>query len=82
MSGNDWKSPEFWIEALTGSVTAVIAILVSRGLLSEAEGQLWLQLAAAVIGPVAIIVLGVVAKSYIGHMSNVRAARLQAGIRE
>lgn len=79
---NDWKSPEFWIAALTSIVTAVVAILVARGLLAEAEGQLWIQLAAAVIGPVAIIILGVVARSYLGHMTQVRMARLTAGIRE
>ena len=79
---NDWKSPEFWIAALTSIVTAVVAILVARGLLAEAEGQLWIQLAAAVIGPVAIIILGIVARSYLGHMTQVRMARLTAGIRE
>lgn len=79
---NDWKSPEFWIAALTSIVTAVVAILVARGLLDEAEGQLWIQLAAAVIGPVAIIILGIVARSYLGHMTQVRMARLTAGIRE
>lgn len=79
---NDWKTPEFWIAALTSIVAAVVAILVARGLLSEAEGQLWLQLAAAVIGPVAIIVIGIVARSYIGHQTQVRMARLTAGLRE
>lgn len=79
---NDWKSPEFWIAALTSIVTAVVAILVTRGLLSEAEGQLWIQLAVAVIGPVAIIVLGLVARSYLDHMTQVRTARLHAGLRE
>ncbi|CUS06415.1 exported protein of unknown function (plasmid) [Candidatus Promineifilum breve] len=79
---NDWKSPEFWIAALTSIVTAVVAILVARGLLDAAEGQLWIQLAAAVIGPVAIIILGIVARSYLGHMTQVRMARLTAGIRE
>ena len=58
---NDYKSPEFWISALTGIVTAVIAVLIARGLLTEAEGQLWAQLAAAIIAPVAIVVLGMVA---------------------
>ena len=79
---NDYKSPEFWITALTGIVTAVIAVLIARGLLTEAEGQLWAQLAAAIIGPVAIVVLGMVAKSYTAHMTQVRVARLTAGVRE
>ena len=72
---NDWKTPEFWITALTTIVTAVVAILVARGLLSEAEGQLWIQLAVAVIGPVAVIALAIIARSYIGHQTAVRTAR-------
>ena len=79
---NDYKTPEFWISALTGIVTAAIAVLIARGLLTEAEGQLWAQLAAAIIGPVAIVVLGMVAKGYTSHMTAVRVARLTAGVRE
>lgn len=79
---NDYKTPEFWITALTGIVTAIVAVLIARGLLTADEGQLWIQLAAAIIGPVAIIVLGIVAKSYTGHMTAVRVARITAGLRE
>jgi uncharacterized membrane protein len=79
---NDWKTPEFWITALTSIVVAVVAILVARGLLTQAEGELWVQLAAAIVGPVAVIVLGLVARGYQAHQTQVRVARLTAGLRE
>lgn len=78
---NDYKSPEFWIAALTEIVVAVVAILVARGLFSAEEGDLWIQLAKVLIGPITVVVMGLVAQSYIGHMTAVRMARLQAGIR-
>jgi len=79
---NDWKTPEFWITALTSIVVAVVAILVARGLLTQAEGELWVQLAAAIVGPVAVIVLGLVARGYQAHQTQVRVARLTSGLRE
>jgi len=79
---NDWKTPEFWITALTSIVVAVVAILVARGLLTQAEGELWVQLAAAIVGPVAVIVLGLVARGYQAHQTQVRVARLTVGLRE
>lgn len=78
---NDYKSPEFWIAALTEIVVAVVAILVARGLFSAEEGDLWIQLAKVLIGPITVLVMGLVARSYIGHMTAVRTARLGAGIR-
>lgn len=79
---NDYKTPEFWITALTEIVIAVVAILVARGLLASDEGQLWVELARVLIGPIAIIVMGLVAKGYTAHMTQVRVARLTAGLRE
>ena len=79
---NDYKSPEFWITALTEIVVAVVAILVARGLFSVEEGELWIQLAKVLIGPITVLVMGLVARSYIGHMTAVRTARLAAGIKQ
>lgn len=79
---NDYKTPEFWIAALTEIVIAVVAILVSRGLLTADEGALWVQLAKVLIAPITILVMGMVARAYIGHMTQVRTARIQAGLRE
>jgi len=76
---NDWKTPEFWISALTAIAVAVVAILVARGILSQEEGEMWVQLVAALVGPIAVIVLGVIAKSFTAHQTAVRVARIQAG---
>lgn len=78
---NDYTSPEFWITALTEIAVAIVAILVGRGLFSAEEGTLWVQLAKVLIGPVTVLIMGLVARSYIGHMTTVRTARLAAGIR-
>ena len=78
---NDYTSPEFWIASLTEIVIAIVAILVARGLFSAEEGQLWIQLAQVLIGPITVVVMALVARSYIGHMTAVRTARLSAGIR-
>lgn len=79
---NDWKTPEFWVTVVTNIVAAVVAILAARGILAAEEGELWVQLAAAVVLPVALIVIGAVNRSYLAHMGGVRVARLQAGPRE
>ena len=79
---NDYKSPEFWIASLTEIVIAIVAILVARGLFSAEEGKLWIQLAQVLIGPLTVVVMALVARSYIGHMTAVRTARLAAGIRQ
>jgi hypothetical protein len=50
--------------------------------LTQAEGELWVQLAAAIVGPVAVIVLGLVARGYQAHQTQVRVARLTAGLTE
>jgi len=76
---DDFKTPEFWISALTAIAVAVVAILVARGVLTQEEGDLWVQLVAALVGPVAVIVLGIIAKSYTAHQTAVRVARIQAG---
>jgi len=77
--GTDWRSPEFWVSAVTAIAVAVVAILVARGALSQEEGEMWVQLVAALVGPIAVIVLGIIAKSYTAHQTAVRVARIQAG---
>lgn len=79
---NDYKSPEFWIASLTEIVIAIVAILVARGLFSAEEGELWIQLAQVLIGPITVVVMALVARSYIGHMTAVRTARLGAGFKQ
>jgi hypothetical protein len=79
---SDWASPEFWVAAVTSIATAVIALLVARSVVTSEEGQLWLQLVAALTAPIAILVLGLISRSYTAHMTQVRVARLTAGFRE
>ncbi len=71
----DVKTPEFWVTVVTNIVAAVVAILAARGILSAEEGDLWIQLASAVVLPVALLVIGQVNKSYIAAQSAVREAR-------
>ena len=74
----DVKTPEFWVTVVTNIVAAIVAILAARGILSAEEGQLWVQLASAVVLPVALLVIGQVNKSYIAAQSAVREARAMA----
>lgn len=71
----DVKTPEFWVTVVTNIVAAIVAILAARGILSAEEGQLWIQLASAIVLPVALLVIGQVNKSYIAAQSAVREAR-------
>jgi hypothetical protein len=75
---NDMKTPEFWVTVITNIVAAVVAILAARGILSAEEGQLWVQLASAVVLPVALLVIGQVNKSYIASQAEIKSARFMA----
>ncbi len=68
----DVKTPEFWVTVVTNIVAAVVAILAARGILSAEEGDLWIQLASAVVLPVALLVIGQVNKSYINGLTSIR----------
>ena len=79
---SDIKTPEFWVMVVTNIVSAAVAILAARGILTAEEGELWVQLAAAVVLPVALIVIGQVNRAYIAEQGAVKQARLRAGLRE
>lgn len=79
---NDWKTPEFWTMAIVNIASAIVAILATRGLLSAEEGQLWVQLVAALATPIALIVIGIVTKQYLAGQTAVRTGRLAAGLRD
>lgn len=79
---NDWKTPEFWTMAIVNIAAAIVAILAARGLLTADEGALWVALVQAVATPVALIVMAIVTKTYLAGQTTIRAARLQAGLRE
>ena len=78
---SDVKTPEFWVTIITNIVAAIVAILAARGILTPDEGELWVQLASAVVLPVALLVIGWVNKSYINNQASIKTARLMAGVR-
>jgi len=71
------KTSEFWITAVANIVGAVIAILVARGLISGEEGELWIQLAGAVLVAVIPVALALINASYIKGRSELKRAELQ-----
>jgi uncharacterized membrane-anchored protein YitT (DUF2179 family) len=54
-------------------VAAIIAILAFRGLVSNEEGELWLQLAQVLAAFIAPIVIGIVTAVYTNGRSNLKA---------
>lgn len=74
----DVKTPEFWVTVITNIVAAVVAILAARGILSAEEGELWVQLASAIVLPVALLVVGQVNRSYINAQAEIKSARFMA----
>ena len=44
-----YKTTEFWLTGLTAVAGAIVAVLVSYGVLSTDEGQMWLKLIVAVV---------------------------------
>lgn len=79
---NDWKTPEFWTMAIVNIVTAIVAILATRGLLTADEGELWIQLIEALATPIALIIIGMTTKEYLSGQTKVREARIMQGFRE
>lgn len=71
------NTSEFWITVFVNIVSAIVAILAARGLVSNEEGELWVQLALAVATAVAPLVMGWVSKAYIEGRTEVRVASLR-----
>jgi uncharacterized membrane-anchored protein YitT (DUF2179 family) len=68
-----FQTTEFWLTAVTNIVAAIIAILAFRGLVSNEEGELWLQLAQVLAAFIAPIVIGIVTAVYTNGRSNLKA---------
>ena len=45
-----WKTTEFWMTSVTVLLSAIVALFVGYGVLSQEQGSLWLQLLVAVAG--------------------------------
>jgi len=71
------NTSEFWITVFVNIVSAIVAILAARGIVSNEEGELWVQLALAVATAVAPLVMGWVSKAYIEGRTEVRVASLR-----
>lgn len=68
---------EFWITAFVNVVSAIVAILAARGLVSNEEGALWVQLAQAIAMAVAPLVMAIVSKAYVEGRTELRVASLR-----
>lgn len=79
---NDWKTPEFWVTAIVNIAAAIIALLVSRGVLTPDEGPLWVDVVEVLAVPIALLVMAFVTRTFLAGQAQVRVARLQAGLRE
>lgn len=58
------KTTEFWIVLIVQLAGAVVAILAARGLMNPEEGELWVDLVAALAAIIAPIVMALTAKAY------------------
>ena len=75
MNKPGYKTTEFWMTAITSIVAAVIALLSVRGLLSNEEGELWLQLAQTLAATISPIVIAIVTAVYTNGRSKVKAGQ-------
>ena len=67
------KTSEFWVTALTNVTLAIVAILVMRGLISDEEGELWIQLVSAVFLTLVPVAMAVVTAAYSKSRAEVKS---------
>lgn len=70
------KTTEFWLTAIVNIAGAVLAILAARGLISNEESDLWLQLIQAVAVAAIPLALAIVNKSYIDGRNAIKVAAM------
>lgn len=73
----DYKDPQFIIASLMTVVNALAAILVYRGLASQDEAALWIELVKAFIVPLSMVLSAWVARAYIRASTDLRLAGLR-----
>jgi len=80
-----------WLTAIGGIVAAVVPLLVAYGVVTAEQGEIWSQLALAIVGAVVAIVVPVtvtsLAKNYNDNDTAAKLAlleheRIMAGLRE
>lgn len=69
------KTSEFWLTAVVNVAAAIIAILAARGLVSDTEGELWLQLVEAIAVAIAPLVMAIVTAVYTNGRAKVKSAQ-------
>ena len=71
------KTTEFWISLAVAVGAPVIGLLIARGVVSAAEGQLWADLLAVLAPIVGVAISGYVAKGYTASRTEVKKAAYQ-----
>jgi hypothetical protein len=80
MSDSGTKTSEFWMTTIAAIVAAVLPILVAYGVLTSEMAELWKGLIMAIVAAVVPIAVGSLAKTYTVSRTEVKLARIQAGI--
>ena len=68
-----YKTTEFWVTAVVNIVAAVMAIMATRGLVSESEASLYVTLGQAVVAAVAPLVIAFTTGRYINARAQVKS---------
>jgi len=67
------KTSEFWITAIVNIVTAILAILAVRGMVTDQEAELWVQLSRALVAAAAPVVIAYTTGQYAASRAEVKA---------
>lgn len=66
------KTTEFWVTAVTNVALAVVAILAARGLITNEEADLWVQLVNAVLVALVPVAMALVTSAYSKSRAEVK----------
>jgi hypothetical protein len=82
MNNSGRNTSEFWVTTIAAIVAAVLPILVAYGVLTSELAELWKGLIMAIVAAIVPVVVGSLARSYTKSRTEVKLARLAAGLRE
>ena len=63
---------EFWVTVIVNVVAATVALLAAYGLLTEKEGEVWVELARALVLMIAPIVMAYTSVRYTQARTNLK----------
>jgi hypothetical protein len=75
------ESRDYWLNALSMVVAALVPILVAYGVLTAENAELWTSLIMALAAVIVPLVITQTAQNWTRTKANIRVAELQAGIR-